>query len=544
MATQEELQRQGQGPSPQRGALALANQRRVERTQSGLYGTPRTQEQIQVDTGLPGYQDRVNAIPGPNDNDLAGMARVNARFKPGVPATQRPTAEQPAVPQPPSQNYDFQPDPMQGPAMGMSVRNTSVDGIRRIDNAPGLNSPLFTNLPTGEAISGMQGGTVNTIPSLTRRPSALGAVQTPQMQEPIGPRGGVIGDGRDPSAERYTSLMREVARLNQGGRAGRNKANVLVSAYQAAQRGETDDRGFVQGQDELALRQGELAFRQEDAAAGRAQTNALEQMRQRSAFGLEDMRQRADQPLRDAQVRELEQRARPQGQAMPRVDGQVLRALLDTDPEQAKTYFADTENQRRAYGVAAQALALAQQDGLTQQQIMSDPRLREAYVTVYGPPRFAGGGLVPDYDSAMGYAQGGMVRGAGYGQTPQAAAVLPEVNEYRDYAMGAKSLGLPAVPFEQFLTLRQGAKQVAAAQPQGGAMAFANGGEVPNPRDVGGRMVMDTDPNAPTDSIPAMVDESMPAKLDSGEFVIPKDVVQFFGTDKLNKLIAQARQGQ
>ena len=137
MATQEELQRQGRGPSPQRGALALANQRRVERTQSGLYGTPRTQEQTQVDTGLPGYQDRVNAIPGPNDNDLAGMARVNARFKPGVPATQRPTAEQPAVPQQPSQNYDFQPDPMQGPAMGLSVRNTSVDGIRRIDNAPG-----------------------------------------------------------------------------------------------------------------------------------------------------------------------------------------------------------------------------------------------------------------------------------------------------------------------------------------------------------------------------------------------------------------------
>ena len=542
MATQEELQRQGRGPSPQMGAIALANQRRVERTQSGLYGTPRTQEQIQADTGLPGYQDRVNAIPGPNDNDLAGMARVNARFKPGVPATQRPAAAQPNATQQTRQNYDFQPDPMQGPAMGMSVRNTSVDGIRRIDNAPGLNSPLFTNLPTGEAVSGMQGGTVNTISGPARRPSALSGVQNPQNQEQSGPRVGIIGDGRDPSAERYTSLMREVARLNQGGRAGRNQANALVSAYQAAQRGEADDRRFAQGQDELALRQGELAFRQDDAAAGRAQASALEQMRQQGLFGLEEMRQRGDQPLRDAQVRELEQRSRPQGQAMPRVDGQVLRALLDSDPEQAKTYFADTENQRRAYGVAAQALAAAQQDGLNMQQIMSDPRLREAYVTVYGAPRFMDGGLVPDYDSAMGYAQGGMVRGAGYGQTPQAAAVLPEVNEYRDYAMGAKSLGLPAVPFEQFLTLRQGAKQVAAA-PQG-AMAFANGGEIPDPRDVSGRMVMDTDPNAPTDSIPAMVDESMPAKLDSGEFVIPKDVVQFFGTDKLNKMIAQARQGQ
>ncbi len=536
MATQEELQQPGRGPSPQQGALALANQRRVERTQSGLYGTPRTQEQTQADTGLPGYRDRVNAIPGPNDNDLAGMARVNARFKPGVPATQRSTAEQPA-----RQNYDFQPDPMQGPAMGMSVRNTSVDGIRRIDNAPGLNSPMFTNLPTGEAISGMQGGTVNTIPSPTRSPSALGAVQTPQMQEPSGPRGGVIGDGRDPSAERYTSLMQEVASLSQGGRAGRNKAAALVSAYQAAQRGEADDRGFVQGQDELAFRQG-------DSVANRAQAGALEQMRQRSAFGLEDMRQRAEQPLRDAQLDELRYKMQPTARDMPRFDGSVLRGF-EGDEAGRQEYTKTIFDAQRRYEASSKMLAEAQKDKLSPEQIMADPRTAQAYVEVYGmprlnQPRFAGGGLVPDYGSAMGYAQGGMVHGAGYGQTPQAAAVLPEVNEYRDYAMGAKSLGLPAVPFEQFLTLRQGAKQVAAAQPQGGAMAFANGGEVPHPRDVGGRMVMDTDPNAPTDSIPAMVDESMPAKLDSGEFVIPKDVVQFFGTDKLNKLIAQARQGQ
>ena len=47
----------------------------------------------------------------------------------------------------------------------MSVRPTSAEGINRIDTAPGLNSPLFTNLPTGEAVSGMQGGTVNTMPA-------------------------------------------------------------------------------------------------------------------------------------------------------------------------------------------------------------------------------------------------------------------------------------------------------------------------------------------------------------------------------------------
>ena len=531
MATQEELQRQGRGPSPQQGALALANQRRVERTQSGLYGTPRTQEQTQADTGLPGYQDRVNAIPGPNDNDLAGMARVNARFEPGVLATQRSTAEQPA-----RQNYGFQPDPMQGPAMGMSVRNTSVDGIRRIDNAPGLNSPLFTNLPTGQAVSEMQGGTVSALDmSGARAAAGRGGqgldFQPDQAQQ--GPRASRIGgnDTQDMIDQFNQAYDQRRAAMQRGLRPG----EVLAR-----------DRDYASALSSFLSSQGKSAELEQRAELANAQSQADQQRMDidRQRVDIDRQRVGADQPLRDAQVRELEQRARPQGQAMPRVDGQVLRALLDTDPEQAKTYFADTENQRRAYGVSAQALAQAQQDGLTQQQIMSDPRLREAYIAVYGPPRFAGGGLVPDYDSAMGYAQGGMVRGAGYGQTPQAAAVLPEINEYRDYAMGAKSLGLPAVPFEQFLTLRQGAKQVAAAQPQGGAMAFANGGEVPDPRDVGGRMVMDTDPNAPTDSIPAMVDESMPAKLDSGEFVIPKDVVQFFGTDKLNKLIAQARQGQ
>ena len=47
----------------------------------------------------------------------------------------------------------------------MRVSPTSAPEINRIDNAPGLSSPLFTNLPTGEAVSGMQGGTVNTMPA-------------------------------------------------------------------------------------------------------------------------------------------------------------------------------------------------------------------------------------------------------------------------------------------------------------------------------------------------------------------------------------------
>lgn len=72
----------------------------------------------------------------------------------------KPLAAQPAPAAPaPAQQ------PQQGPALGMRVSQTSAPEIKRIDNAPGLNSPLFTNLPTGRAGSEMQGGTVNTMPA-------------------------------------------------------------------------------------------------------------------------------------------------------------------------------------------------------------------------------------------------------------------------------------------------------------------------------------------------------------------------------------------
>jgi len=140
------------------------------------------------------------------------------------------------------------------------------------------------------------------------------------------------------------------------------------------------------------------------------------------------------------------------------------------------------------------------------------------------------------------YAEGGLVRGAGYGDAPEAPAVLDEINRYRQYAIGAKSLGLPVISLEQFLNVGDGGR---AMQQPAGALAFANGGLVPedgDPRSVGGKVVVDPDPQAPIDSIPAVIDGQRPAKLDSGEFVIPADVVMHFGTDKLNKMIDAARQ--
>lgn len=80
---------------------------------------------------------------------------------------------------------------------------------------------------------------------------------------------------------------------------------------------------------------------------------------------------------------------------------------------------------------------------------------------------------------------------------------------------------------------------------------FAQGGPVPGALDraqqapsSSPKYVVDPDPNAPVDSIPAVIDDQQPARLNSGEFVFPTDVVQFYGLDRLNKMIAAARRGQ
>ena len=76
-------------------------------------------------------------------------------------------------------------------------------------------------------------------------------------------------------------------------------------------------------------------------------------------------------------------------------------------------------------------------------------------------------------------------------------------------------------------------------------MAMGGGEGGGDPMDASGATVVDPmlGDQAPTDSIPAVVDGQAPVNLDSGEFVIPKDVVMYFGTEKLQKMIDKARQG-
>ena len=161
------------------------------------------------------------------------------------------------------------------------------------------------------------------------------------------------------------------------------------------------------------------------------------------------------------------------------------------------------------------------------------------------------GGMVHPGGFAPGYAEGGIVEP---GQ-PNAPLAIPQqqgpdpalINKYTQYSEGARAMGLTAIGFEQFAQMAQGAAATGGQQPApsgaGAPVAMAAGGEVPSASE-GGRMVIDSDPNAPTDSIPAVIDGNQPAKLDSGELVFPRHAVLYYGTDKLNKMIAKSKEAE
>lgn len=128
------------------------------------------------------------------------------------------------------------------------------------------------------------------------------------------------------------------------------------------------------------------------------------------------------------------------------------------------------------------------------------------------------------------FAEGGEVPGS------------PMMADYNLYQQAAKAAGIPALPMKQAIPMMA---QARAAQRQkllqaisGGATmpSYADGGEV----DIGGAMV--TGPGTgKSDSIPAMIDGHQPAAVSNGEIVIPKEVVDYYGTKMLDALVEKAR---
>jgi hypothetical protein len=192
-------------------------------------------------------------------------------------------------------------------------------------------------------------------------------------------------------------------------------------------------------------------------------------------------------------------------------------------------YIAAFEERRAAREAAKKRWSARILAGETPEQIMKNPGEDAGiFARLLNPTA----GMMP-----RKYAGGGMVspQAPVYGGAPDAQRADPLINAYRVYTTQSKAMGAPTVPFAEFSSLYAGAAQGPMQPPVG----MAGGGAVP----AAGKMVVDTDPNARTDSIPAIIDGEHPAALNHGEFVFPDDVTSYYGTKMLSGMIEKARQG-
>lgn len=146
---------------------------------------------------------------------------------------------------------------------------------------------------------------------------------------------------------------------------------------------------------------------------------------------------------------------------------------------------------------------------------------------------------LPTQAGTMGMADGGMVDEPSFlqrlfGTAPSSVFTpTPQAQAGR----GAALLGQGAASnTAKLIEERKMALEEALNAARGARMGYAGGGAVP----VAGKQVLGPG-TAKSDSIPAVVDGNRPAALSTGEFVFPTDTVQYFGTDKLNKMIKQSR---
>lgn len=380
--------------------------------------------------------------------------------------------------------------------------------------------------------------------------------QRPQNQVTIIPDSGAARGGVDGQIER---LVRSAGSTRDPWqRAAINKQ--ISQLQQVADRGATQQTGAADRQGDLDVQQ----LRNQGALAAASQGGSVNPYDFARAQQVQQEMVNSQNPFPTA----------PPAPSEDRMNAIAL-APESVQPQLYMEYMQELDKGRKGAMINQQIQSLGYEpadviESWRQGDLEGDPLgdLMNDYFTGVMPTteNMAMGGLVPEF-SAISFAQGGMVpeqygaqmgpgmdmgSAMGMGAPGMGGIDLMQV-EYDQYSQGAQQLGVPAIPFEEFVGLKQQSVARApqapgAQQPMTGAMqsaiGMAAGGTVPgmDDQDASGKMLMDPDPNAPQDSIPAVIDGTRPAKLDSGEFVIPKHAVMWHGIDKLQKLIAQAEE--
>jgi hypothetical protein len=146
---------------------------------------------------------------------------------------------------------------------------------------------------------------------------------------------------------------------------------------------------------------------------------------------------------------------------------------------------------------------------------------------------------LPTTGGQYGFADGGPVEEPSllsklFGAAP---AAQPPAPSQEMAGRGAALLGQGmAGQAAQAIQGRSAALEEALGAARGARMGYAGGGAIP----VAGRQVLG--PGGPRDdAIPAVIDGKQQAALSNGEFVMPTDVTQYWGTAKLQQMIDKAR---
>ena len=257
----------------------------------------------------------------------------------------------------------------------------------------------------------------------------------------------------------------------------------------------------------------------------------------------------------------------------------LSRAANPKDPNESKFLEALRERNEVANLALGQLASMYGPEILSAAQVDQNQVRNDAVKSIYGLMGYGQGRLSADTlnklnqalgQAPKGYADGGVVTppmsALGLPNAPTPGAPPPVnldvIQRYQQYVALAQKMGLPPVPLQQFMTSTAagGAQAMSGAQPtppmpqmqpQAGAAVpgnpvtsalqrFADGGLVGGPQ-LDGKLVVDPNPMSGRDSIPAMIDGMHPARLDSGEMVIPRDVVMYYGTQKLQQMIDKAR---